>query len=350
MINRIGISKVLAALALSGGAFYVKQFGFLAEYPSAGQAAPAPGIGAPGQSLVCTGRVESVGGELEISALISGRLEEVQVTDGDRVRQGDILAVLEGAREAEDLRIAKAGVEVARFRLRRIEVGNGKEEVDQALLEQKALEARLAYEQSSLGRLRRLHQKQSLTSDELEHKEREVDELSRTRDALGKHYQALRRGPVPQEIELARAELALAESRLHRAQVELGYRTVRAPMSGIVLEVHRHPGDSVNTQYATPILRLADLSRLRIRLEVDEANVGPLRQGLAGRFEVKGSSCRGGRLTVKTIVPTFGPKRLFNPDSSARYDSRILNVLCEPAGDRAPLYLGQRVTAYLPGE
>jgi hypothetical protein len=53
---------------------------------------------------------------------------------------------------------------------------------------------------------------------------------------------------------------------------------------------------------------------------------------------------------VKTIVPTFGPKRLFNPDASARFDSRILTVLCEPTGLKTQLYLGQRVTAYFPGE
>ena len=177
-----------------------------------------------------------------------------------------------------------------------------------------------------------------------------MDELNRSRDALGKHYEALRRGPVPQEVALARAELALAESRLRRARVELGYRTIRAPISGIVVEVHRHAGDSVSTQYATPILRLADTSCLQIRLEVDEANVAWLREGLVGEYETKGSPGPGGCLTVKTIVPTFGPKRLFNPDSSARYDSRILTVICEPTGARQPLFLGQRVTAYLSGE
>jgi multidrug resistance efflux pump len=349
MINRIWMSKVLAAVALSGTLVYVKQFLSPSNGPTAEQPDSAAGVSSPAGNLVCTGRVESVRGELEIAALISGRLEEVRVTEGDRVREGDILAVLEGAREAEDLRIAEAGANVALFRLRRIEAGNGKEEVDQALLEQKALEARLAYEQNNLNRLRRLYQKQSLAFDELERKEREVDELTRSRDALAKRHEALRRGPVPADVELARAELAQAESRLRRARVELGYRTIRAPTSGIVVEVHRHAGDSVNTHYATPILRLADTTNLRIRLEVDEASVGGVREGLAGEFQVRGAPGQSGCLTVKSIVPTFGPKRLFNPDSSARYDSRILTVLCEPTGVRTPLYLGQRVTAYLRG-
>ena len=54
-----------------------------------------------------------------------------------------------------------------------------------------------------------------------------------------------------------------------------------------------------------------------------------------------------GRLVVKTIIPMFGPERLFNPDTSVRNDTRTIAMLCEPLDDRIPLFLGQRVTAYL---
>jgi hypothetical protein len=50
---------------------------------------------------------------------------------------------------------------------------------------------------------------------------------------------------------------------------------------------------------------------------------------------------------VTTIIPAFGPKRLFSPDTSARVDTRILSVFCEPIDSRVPLYPGQRVTASL---
>jgi HlyD family secretion protein len=103
----------------------------------------------------------------------------------------------------------------------------------------------------------------------------------------------------------------------------------------------------VNAVYATPILRIADTSRLRIRLEIDEPDVACLRVGQGGAFQVRGMEEAEGRLVVKTIIPMFGPKRLFNPDTSARNDTRTIAVLCEPRDDRIPLFLGQRVTAYL---
>jgi hypothetical protein len=47
---------------------------------------------------------------------------------------------------------------------------------------------------------------------------------------------------------------------------------------------------------------------------------------------------------VKIILPSFAPRRLFEPDSTARMDTRTLQVLCEIAAD-AQVYAGQRLTA-----
>jgi hypothetical protein len=103
----------------------------------------------------------------------------------------------------------------------------------------------------------------------------------------------------------------------------------------------------VATEYPTPILRIADTSRLRVRLEVNEPDVARLEIGQNGTFLVRGRDKVAGQLVVKTIVPMFGPRRLFNPDTSVRNDTRTVAVLCEPADLKISLLLGQRVTAFL---
>jgi multidrug resistance efflux pump len=309
--------------------------------------APAPTVERRPRTIVCTGRVESVQGEVEVSALIPGRLEEVRVTEGDTVREGDILAILEGGREAKELKTAEANVAVARLKLQRTQAGNGKEEIEQAYDDMKAIEARLAYETTNLDSLRRLYQRRALASDELDRKMHEVQQLSRQRDALQKHYEAVRRGPLPEEIEVARGQLAVAEAELQRARVEHDFHLIRATRAGTILEVYRHAGDAVNTQYPTPILRIADTTHLRIRLEVNEPDVPRLELSHKGSFHVRGRDETAGQLVVKTIVPLFGPRRLFNPDTSVRNDTRTVAVLCEPTDLQIPLLLGQRITANL---
>src|SRR5262249_42060913 len=277
--------------------------GFSPSYQSAPPPPAKPAIDRRPRMIVCSGKVESIRGEVEVSAQIAGRLAEVRVTDGDNVHEGDILAVLEGGRESEELKVAEANVAVARLKLQQVQAGNGKEEIEQAFDDMKALEARLAYETVNLDCLRRLYQKRALTSDELRRKMHEVEQMSRQRDALQKHYEAIRRGPLPEAIEVTRGQLAVAESRLQRARVEHDYHLVRAPISGTVLEIYRHAGDSVATEFPTPILRIADTSQVRIRLEVNEPDIARLEVGHKGAFVVRGRDNAAGQLVVKTIVP-----------------------------------------------
>ena len=215
----------VGALVFGSTAMFVRdsilpEFGRPYRTPTAEVA--RPGLDARPRTVVCSGRVESVRGEVEVSALISGRLEEVRVTEGDSVREGDILTILEGARETEELRTAEANVTVARLKLEQVQAGNGKEEIDQAYEDVRALEAKLAYEKTNLECLRRLYQKRALTSDELQRKMHEVEQMMRQRDSLQKRYEAVRRGPLPEQIEVARGELAVAETRLQRSKVEMG--------------------------------------------------------------------------------------------------------------------------------
>ncbi len=116
------------------------------------------------------------------------------------------------------------------------------------------------------------------------------------------------------------------------------------------MQIYRHAGDSVSVQQQTPIVRMVDAGHLRIRLEIDEAYAARLKPPREGTFQVGGVAEDVGRLTVATVIPQFGPKRLFNPDTSARIDTRILDVLCDIRDCSIPLYPGQRITARIPLE
>src|SRR5438874_658138 len=118
MSKRFLIIKGLAALAFGSAAIFFRpgllpEIGSSSSYQSAPSPPAKPALDRRPRMIVCSGRVESIRGEVEISAQIAGRLEEVRVTDGDKVHEGDILAVLEGGRQFEELKVAEANVAVA---------------------------------------------------------------------------------------------------------------------------------------------------------------------------------------------------------------------------------------------
>ena len=149
--------------------------------------------------------------------------------------------------------------------------------------------------------------------------------------------EALFRGALPEDIALAEAEVA-------SAQAAYDLRLVRAKTDGVILELKRHSGDFVTVNFPTTILRMANTRKLQVRLEINELDVYRIKTGMNGEFTTFGADKTGGKLTVKTILPSFAPRRLFEPDSTARMDTRTLQVLCEISDD-AQIYCGQRLTA-----
>ncbi len=299
---------------------------------------------------VCTGMVEAAGGEVDVFAQMPGELVEVHVRDGDTVQKGQVVAVLDARRQESQIAVAEAAVGLAQAKLKRIQAGTGKEEKREALDAADAVAALLKYEVANRDRLRKLYSTKAISLDVLEASENQVNHLQKQIDGLKEHYASLLRGALPEEIELARAEVTEANQKVQEAKVNYAYRMIYAPVSGTVLQVYRHAGDSVSIQQQTPILRLVDAGHLRIRLEIDETDAPRLKPPRDGTFEVGGIADSVGRLVVTTVVPQFGPKRLFNPDTSARIDTRILQVLCDIKQCKIPLYPGQRITARIPLE
>jgi multidrug resistance efflux pump len=296
------------------------------------------------KQILCTGRVEATGGEIDVSAQIAGQLAEVRVTEGDQVKAGDVIAVIDSRREAALLAVAEVEVALAEAQLERVQAGVGDEEIQEAEHSLRSVQSLLTYETRNLERVRRLHEERAATLDELEQVEQKVQHLEQQCEGLKKRYEALRRGPIAEEVIVAEEQVELARSNLQLATVDYEDRLIRAPTSGTVLEVYRHAGDSVLVDEPSPILRLADTGRLRVRLEIDESAVKWVHPAMEGTFTLCGSAERLGDVVVKVIVPSFGPKRLFNPDTTARVDTRTLAALCEVTACEGPLYLGERVT------
>ena len=287
---------VLAVGAGAGVASYM-----ISNDLGVGPEPPTPTPAVP-ERIFATGLVETVEGEIDVMAQLPGELSEVNVTEGDRVEKGDLLAVIDARRQKATVDVAEANRAVAKAKLERVLAGNGSDEAAGPPMH-------AAVDPSTSGAA------------------------------------ALAQEPTPEDVEIARAAVSLAEKQLDEAKTNYNYRRVVAPNSGIVLKVYRHAGDSVQPGSPTPVVQIADTSRLRIRLEVDETELDKLEAGMEGSFTIRSSSKEVGRLAVERVIPAFGPQRLFNPDTSARVDTRATELLCKVISSDVTLFAGQRITA-----
>ena len=291
--------------------------------------------------IICTGRVEATEGEIDVMPQLSGELDEVLVTEGDRVEKGDLVAVIDARREAAAVSVAEANLGVARAELDRVLAGSGEEEIQAAA---RAVESADALVEAQRARVDEM-KAQSAEASLVEEATFQLQSLEQRREAAHNQYKALQRGALREEVEAAKAGVDLAQKRMEEAETNYEYRRVLAAGAGVVLKVYRHAGDSVQVDGPTPIVQIADTDNLRIRLEVDETEVHDLKEGMEGPFTLRGNDEEAGRLKIGTMVPAFGPKRLFNPDTSARIDTRTLEILCDVTECDIKLYPGQRITA-----
>lgn len=200
--------------------------------------------------VVATGTLEPTGAA-DVSSTISGTVASISAKPNDLVSKGQVLARL----DMGDLEARLAGA---------IAVVSSQEA---NLL---IAETNLADAEATLNRTRALSSGQSVSVRELE--------------------------LAASAVQRAQAQRALADAQLRAAQAELqaarndyGKACICAPIDGVVLEANIDLGQTITSAGLTqPLFSLAaDLIRLDLQVDIDEADIGSVREGDTATFAVE---------------------------------------------------------------
>jgi HlyD family secretion protein len=188
---------------------------------------------------------------VEVGTQVSGTIARIDVDYNDRVRKGQVLAMLDQALFDAQVKEATANVDRAR--------------------------ATLAQAEDEYRRNRPLFEKGFLSAQEFL--------------------------PVTTGVDTARASLAAAEASLARARTNLAYTVIRSPIDGTVIKRSVEAGQTVAASLNTPTLFLIarDLAHMQIEADVDESDIGQIRQGQQVRFSVQSYPGEVFRGTVSQI-------------------------------------------------
>jgi HlyD family secretion protein len=110
------------------------------------------------------------------------------------------------------------------------------------------------------------------------------------------------------ELQQARASEKQAVSQFQNLMIQLSETDVRAPIRGVVTRRYREVGELVmsgTTGFGegTPIMQVADLSQMRVRLNLNELDVAKVRVGMPVEITVDALPERKFRGTVRKIAP-----------------------------------------------
>jgi HlyD family secretion protein len=275
--KRIWFVLVLVAAAAAGAWWYLRANGGLpGQTGNAIKATPAKGP----SSIAALGRIEPKDGIVSISGrALAGQpsiVGEIKVHEGDWVKAGQVVAVLDSHRQLEEsARDLSASVAVAESRLAVAKTGARKGDLAVQQAEIARLEAALAAAKIDADRYEQLYQKQAATVIERDQRRLQVE--TTTQMLNGARNRLLSLEEVRDvDVKLAEAEVQAARANVARAESEIEPTLVHAPFSGRVLKVSAHQGEEVGPK---GILDLGRTDQMYVIAEVFESDVDRLRVG-----------------------------------------------------------------------
>lgn len=301
----------------------------------------------PKREIVAPALVEGLSDVLELGFETTGRVAEVLVREGDHVEKGQLLARLDDRLARARLAEAEANLALARARRDAVFRGARSDEILAAQADANAAEAEARKQAASARRVEQLFSDGAVTAEEHDRMYGTAETARAHAEAAEARLALVRAGSRDEQRREATASVGAAEAERETARVLLSDTELRAPTAGLVLGRKIEPGVQVAATPPTVVLTMCDLSRRRLRAEVDEADLSDVRPGQLGAAtaEAFGERRFGGH--VVEVMNQLGRKRVRTDDPRARVDTRVLELLFELDGD-PPLPLGLRMELHLP--
>lgn len=343
MFRKLGL-PILAVVAFSFMSYHL-----LRTHKHLPDLAPAVAPArAPYQHIVAaSGIVEPRGENISVGSPLPGVVVEVPIEEGQTVRAGDLLFRLDDRELRAQLAVRQAELETARSNLARTESSPRPEEIPPSEARVRRAEAQLTAETDLYRRREKLSATQMVSEEELISRRQAVAVARESLAQAQAEHALLLAGSWDRDKQIARAEVARAQSLVDQTKIELGRLEVRAPVAGQVLKVRLRKGEYVGTPPGESLIMLGDLSRLHVRVTIDEQDLPRFRPGRPGKGFVRGDAEKALDLSFVGVEPYVLPKQSLTGSAAERVDTRVLEVIYALPPEVQGVYVGQQLDVFV---
>lgn len=314
-------------------------------------------------NVTALGRLEPRGEVIELSApsSVTGvRVDRLLVKEGQRVRAGDLVAILDNHdRALAGLEEAKEEVKVARANLAKVQAGaqTGEVEAQKATIARleaelqgqkqtlQATVARIEAEQRNaqvdLERYEKLYQDGVISAQQLDSRrlsaKTATEQLNESQSSRVQAIATIEKQIAeakatlnkiqevrPTDVKLAQAEIDRAISKVKQAQADLALASVKAPVSGEIIEIHTRSGETVGSD---GIAQIGRTEQMIVVAEVLEEDISKIRLGQRATINSENQAFPGElHGTVIEVGRRIGKQDVLDSDPAADVDARVVEV------------------------
>lgn len=326
----------------------------------------------PGSVISLSGRIES--DDAAVATKISGRIREITVREGDQVKAGQVIAVLDDDQIKARVDQAQSVVNQSEARLQwaRQQIAVLQSQLDQSRLSVTqsrvdaegrvseaqarvaAAEATLAQAEATYAQSRYDAERFGKLAEQGDVSEREGKQYHSTAEAQAAVVQASRkqveaaRGAliaakatletpairasqseaIEQQITQAQSDILSAQADADRARAQLQEAmanrndlNIIAPFDGTVATRSAEPGEVVSA--GTPIITLVDLNQVYLRGFIPEGEIGRVKVGQTARVYLDSDPAK----PIEATVSRIDPEASFTPENTYFRDDRVKQVV-----------------------
>jgi HlyD family secretion protein len=287
--------------------------------------------------VVLSGRLEAP--MVDLAPKVAGRVVEVKVKEGDRVKAGDLVARLDLGETTLAVERDRRGLESSQARYEDLQAGSRAAEIRAAEEEVADRRAALDLAKPELERQQTLLSKKVGTPRDVDVARTNVDRAAANLKMSEERLRLAHEGYRRYQTEQARADVGRAQTVLKQSESVARESEIRAPADGVILHRMAEPGLLLGP--GQPAVTMAFANRLYVRTFVPETELGRVRSG--GAAEVTVDAFPG--KTFPARVTEISPDAEFTPKPVDTSRERVNLVYAAKvdldAGWSAPLVPGQ---------
>lgn len=259
-------------------------------------------------NLVLSGNVEVT--EIDAGFKYAGRVIDIPVEEGQRIKQGDRIAVLDSGELNSQAMQAKAYLDEARTKLDELKTGSRQQEIEQA-------KANVRYADAEISKAGKDHERAEVLFKNGAISAQSFDAAKKAYDSAASQYQKavetlslVKEGPRKEQITAAQYRVRQAESGLKIIEERLKETVITAPVSGVILMKNVEAGETISPGIA--VCTIGDLENPWIKVYVKEDRLGLVKLGQKAEIRVDSypEKVYEGTVTYISSQAEFTPKNV----------------------------------------
>lgn len=226
--------------------------------------------------LPVTGSIEGKK-EVNIFAEISGKLMKLKVDEGDRVKEGETIAVLKRDRLEANLKQAKANLKVVKSEWEKIQAGARKQEIKQAEANLDQAQANYENAKADYERIKNLYYKGAATEQRLDNTKTKYQAAEANLQIAKENLDLIREGARQEDRAIVKSKVEQAKANFKLAETQLEDTIITAPTSGVITDIFLEEGEMASP--SQPLAYLIKMNEMLLKADVSSKDLSKLSTG-----------------------------------------------------------------------